>query len=73
MGRPSQSEIKKQRVLTHEKAIEKSSPNISLLLNLVNDPNIALEDKLERLNVVYAKYKYKDKTEVFEGLELIFR
>ena len=43
------------------------------LVGLVDDPNITLENKLQRLRALHSKWQFKDKKEVVDGTELVFQ
>lgn len=64
---------KKEKVVIPKKINEKLGLNVSLLVDLIDNPNITLKDKLEYLKTLYAKWEHEDKEEVIERLKLIFR
>lgn len=52
---------------------DKSNVNTTPLSGLVDAPDTALKDKLQRLRALHAKWEYEDELEVVEGAELVFR
>lgn len=52
---------------------DKSNVNTTPLSGLVDAPDAALKDKLQRLRALHAKWEYEDELEVVEGAELVFR
>ena len=67
------------RTQRHRKSIPSSkhsdkqlSPDVSVLVDLVDDSHTTLEDKLHRLEALHARWEYEDLEEAVEGLELVF-